>query len=221
MQRLALALGLFSCAACGDGDLLYIERLVPFDGPSVARSEVEEGDPISSDGLVDRNLISPAFISATENNAADTDQNLCLIGDECSSEYYTAHFAWLTLRNDQTAPENITVTDTINSYQVEFAAETVGLNLPTYRGNLRAVVNPTQITTSQITIVPFEYKELVGTQLAPTDPPLLYRARVTVFGDRNLELSASTTLLLGPFNNCTEGGIPVDPADAFLFCTGQ
>lgn len=221
MERLAIALGLVSCAACGDGELLYIERLVPFDGPSLVRAEVDDAEPVTSDGLVDRNLISPVLVLSSENNAADTDQNLCVIGDECSAEYFTAHFGWVTLRNDQPDPESIDVTETVNGYEVEFAAETVGLNLPPFRGNARAVIGPSQTATFQTTLLPFEYKELVGSQLSPQDPPLLYRVRLTLLGDRNLELSASTTLLIGPFNNCAEDGIPIDPADALIFCQGE
>ncbi|MEL6546959.1 MAG: hypothetical protein AAFQ82_20195, partial [Myxococcota bacterium] len=149
---------------------------------------------------IDNNLISPTLVLGSENNAVDTTVNICLEGDECTTEQFTAHFAWLTIRNDQIPDGSVNVgPDVANFYRVEFFPELVDFPLNTFDGSFRAAVGPGETVTTPITLVPFEVKSDVS---AISDTPLTYRVRVTVEGRGGLEMVAWTTLLIGQFNNC-------------------
>ncbi|MEO1483908.1 MAG: hypothetical protein AAFU77_17495 [Myxococcota bacterium] len=204
-------------SACGASDLIYIERLVPFDGPSL-RAVEETGVVTEEEVLAENNTVTNAVLDASENNSVDSFMNICVEGSDCETEFFTAHFAWVRLRNDQPPVEGSTATETVTRYTVQFTSVTGGPELPDFTTGVRAVVGAGETTTFQITLVPFEYKQVIENILSAGDPPLTYRAQVSLEGNQDLELSASTTVLIGPFNNCQDG-LAISPLEAPFFCT--
>ncbi|MEM6532078.1 MAG: hypothetical protein AAF654_05610 [Myxococcota bacterium] len=217
MRWLALTVAIAALNGC-ESDLIYIDRFTPFDGPSISSiSEVADTDP--NDILAERNTITTGVIDASENPSVDSFINLCLQGSTCEAEPFTAHFAWVRVRNDQPMIDGVPAAiETITSYRVEFREVTGGPTLAPFEAGVRAVIGPGETTTFQITLVPFEYKRIIDNVLSAGDPALTYRAQITLTGQQDLSLQASTTVLIGPFNNCPDG-VPISPDEQTFFCT--
>lgn len=229
MHRSALLLPFLFVTACSGTDTTYIERFVPFDGPSLRAAGEASGDNLSADGIVDNNLISPVFIQNTQSNAVDTVVNICAIEDACETEFFTQHSAWVTLRNDAvrgsaSSEANVPGLETVTGYTVTYAfadpniPETSAFALAPFQGRVRAVVAPGETTTVQVTLVPFERKAQIETLLG-NGAPITYIAQIRMTGDNNLELLASTTLVVGAFNNCPDGSLALSQTESLVFCS--